>query len=171
MADSIHIAPARTLRGTLQIPPDKSISHRTALAALLSEYATTINHYLLAEDTLATLNAIEAFGASIQRSNTSVHITGVGLKDAPEPQNIIDAGNSGTLVRIILGIAAGFGRFACFTGDSSLRRRPMGRVVGPLRKMGAEIGGFAGGERLPLVVLGNGGGLRGGEHEIPVASA
>jgi 3-phosphoshikimate 1-carboxyvinyltransferase len=171
MPDSIRIEPARTLRGTLQIPPDKSISHRTALAALLSENATTIHHYLPAEDTLATLNAIEAFGASIQRSNTSVHITGVGLKDAPEPRNIIDTRNSGTLVRIILGIAAGYGRFACFTGDSSLRRRPMGRVVGPLRKMGAEISGARGGERLPLVVLGNGGGLRGEEHEIPVASA
>jgi 3-phosphoshikimate 1-carboxyvinyltransferase len=171
MPDSTRIDPARTLRGTLQIPPDKSISHRAALAALLSARNTTIHHYLLAEDTLATLDAIEAFGARIQRSNASVHITGVGLNDAPEPQNIVDARNSGTLIRIILGIAAGYGRFACFTGDSSLRRRPMGRVVGPLRWMGAEIAGSRGGERLPLVVLGNGGGLRGGEHEISVASA
>jgi 3-phosphoshikimate 1-carboxyvinyltransferase len=155
----------------LKVPPDKSISHRAALAALLSTHETTVYDYLPAEDTLATLDAIEAFGARTQRTKTSVHITGVGLRQAPEPHNVIDARNSGTLIRIILGIAAGYGRFACFTGDSSLRRRPMGRVVAPLREMGAEIAGSRGGERLPLVVLGNGGGLRGREHEIPVASA
>jgi 3-phosphoshikimate 1-carboxyvinyltransferase len=171
MPDSTRIEPAHTLRGILQVPPDKSISHRTALAALLSTSQTTIHRYLPAEDTLATLDAIEAFGARIERSKTSVHITGVGLQGAQEPQNVIDARNSGTLIRIILGTAAGYGRFACFTGDSSLRGRPMGRVVEPLRKMGAEISGARGGERLPLAVLGNGGGLRGGEHEIAVASA
>jgi 3-phosphoshikimate 1-carboxyvinyltransferase len=155
----------------LQIPPDKSISHRTALAALLSAQTTSIHRYLRADDTLATLDAITAFGARVNHSNASVHISGVGLKGAAEPQNVIDARNSGTLIRIILGVAAGYGRFACFTGDSSLRRRPMGRVVGPLRRMGAEIAGSRGGGRLPLVVLGNGGGLRSEEHEIPVASA
>jgi 3-phosphoshikimate 1-carboxyvinyltransferase len=171
MLSSTRIEPASALRGTLSVPPDKSISHRASLAALLSAGQTTVHNYLPAEDTLATLDAIQAFGARLKRAKTSVHIAGVGLEGAQEPQNVIDACNSGTLVRIILGIAAGYGRFACFTGDSSLRRRPMGRVVGPLKKMGAEIWGVRGGERLPLVVLGNGGGLRGREHEIPVASA
>jgi 3-phosphoshikimate 1-carboxyvinyltransferase len=171
MPDSTRIEPARTLRGTLQVPPDKSISHRAALAALLSTRQTTVHDYLPSEDTFATLDAIKAFGARIDRAGASVHITGVGLEKALEPQSVIDARNSGTLIRIILGIAAGYGRFACFTGDSSLRRRPMGRVVAPLREMGAEIAGSRGGERLPLAVLGNGGGLRGAEHEIPVASA
>jgi 3-phosphoshikimate 1-carboxyvinyltransferase len=171
MTGSTRVEPARTLQGTLDVPPDKSISHRAALAALLSTRETTIHHYLPAEDTLATLDAIESFGARVERARTSARITGVGLTNAPEPENFIDARNSGTLIRIILGIAAGYGRFACFTGDSSLRRRPMGRVVGPLMEMGAEVRGVGGGERLPLVVLGNGGGLRGGEHEIPVASA
>jgi 3-phosphoshikimate 1-carboxyvinyltransferase len=171
MLGSTRIEPASALRGTLSVPPDKSISHRAALAALLSTGPTTVHHYLPAEDTLATLDAIQAFGARLERTKTSVHITGVGLQGAQEPPYVIDARNSGTLIRIILGIAAGHGRFACFTGDSSLRQRPMGRVVGPLKKMGAEIWGARGGERLPLVVLGNGGGLRGGEHEIAVASA
>jgi 3-phosphoshikimate 1-carboxyvinyltransferase len=171
MLGSTRIEPASALRGTLSVPPDKSISHRAALAALLSTGPTTVHHYLPAEDTLATLDAIQAFGARLERTKTSVHITGVGLEGAQEPPYVIDARNSGTLIRIILGIAAGHGRFACFTGDSSLRQRPMGRVVGPLKKMGAEIWGARGGERLPLVVLGNGGGLRGGEHEIAVASA
>jgi 3-phosphoshikimate 1-carboxyvinyltransferase len=171
MDEPTKISPARTLQGTLDVPPDKSISHRAALAALLSTHKTTIHHYLPAEDTRATLDAIESFGARVERARTSARVTGVGLTSAPEPENIIDARNSGTLIRIILGIAAGYGRFACFTGDSSLRRRPMGRVVGPLSEMGAEVRGVGRGERLPLVVLGNGGGLRGGEHEIPVASA
>jgi 3-phosphoshikimate 1-carboxyvinyltransferase len=171
MQGSTRIEPSRTLRGTISVPPDKSISHRAALVALLSASRTTVHHYLPAEDTLATLDAIRAYGARLKRTETSVHITGVGLERAEEPRNVIDARNSGTLARIILGIAAGYGSFACFTGDSSLRRRPMGRVVLPLRGMGAEIAGARAGERLPLVVLGNGGGLRGGEHEIPVASA
>ncbi|MDQ5829205.1 MAG: 3-phosphoshikimate 1-carboxyvinyltransferase [Actinomycetota bacterium] len=171
MTDLTRIEPASALQGTLDVPPDKSISHRAALVALLSETTTTIDHYLPAGDTLATLKAIEAFGAHVERAHASTRITGVGLTQAPEPEDVIDAHNSGTLIRIILGIAAGYGNFACFTGDSSLRRRPMRRVVGPLRGMGAEIWGVGGGERLPLAVIGNGGGLRGGEHEIPVASA
>jgi 3-phosphoshikimate 1-carboxyvinyltransferase len=171
MPVSTRIEPARALRGTIAVPPDKSISHRAALIALLSTTSTTVHNYLPAEDTLATLDAVQAFGAHVERSNTSTRITGAGLKDVPEPADVINARNSGTLVRIILGIAAGYGRFVCFTGDSSLRRRPMGRVVGPLAEMGAEIRGAGGGERLPLAVIGNGGGLRGGEYRIPVASA
>ena len=166
-----RIPPARTLRGDLHVPPDKSISHRAALASLLSETPVTVHNYLLAEDTLATLNAIETFHARVEHAAKTVRITGVGLKNAPEPTNVVDARNSGTLVRIILGIAAGLGSFACFTGDESLRGRPMGRVVEPLRSMGAEIRGAGGGKRLPVAVLGNGGGLRGYEHVLPVASA
>jgi 3-phosphoshikimate 1-carboxyvinyltransferase len=166
-----HIAPARSLRGELSIPPDKSISHRVALASLLSKNSVAVRNYLPAEDTLATLDAVEAFGARVERARDAVRITGVDLRDASEPTNVIDARNSGTLIRIILGIAAGFGRFSCFTGDNSLRRRPMGRVVEPLRAMGAEIRGVAGGERLPIAVLGNGEGLKGSEHVLKVASA
>jgi 3-phosphoshikimate 1-carboxyvinyltransferase len=125
----------------------------------------------MAEDTLATLDAIKAFDACVESNGNTVRITGVGLCGVPEPKNVIDARNSGTLARIILGVAAGFGRFSCFTGDASLRERPMSRVVEPLRRMGAEIRGVAGGERLPIVVLGNGGGLRSSENFLPVASA
>lgn len=166
-----RIAPASSLRAEISVPPDKSLSHRAALVSLLSEHPVTIRNYLPAEDTLATLDAISTFGARVDRKQTTVHITGAGMKNTPEPSNVIDASNSGTLIRIILGIAAGLGRFSCFTGDASLRGRPMGRVVGPLREMGAEISGVGGGELLPIAVLGNGGGLRGSEHVLPVASA
>ena len=171
MNSSTRIEPVRALQGKLSVPPDKSLSHRAALIALLSEHPISVRNYLPAEDTLATLSAVQAFGAHLERTKNTVHITGVGLHDAPEPTNVIDAHNSGTLIRIILGNAAGFGRFACFTGDESLRSRPMGRVVRPLREMGAEIWGVAGGERLPIALLGNGGGLRAFEHVLPVASA
>ena len=171
MGKSILIAPVHPLRAALSVPPDKSISHRVALASLLSQSPVTVTNYLAAEDTLATLDAIKSFGACVEPTRNTIRITGAGLHDAIEPNNVIDARNSGTLARIILGIAAGFGRFSCFTGDDSLRERPMGRVVGPLRRMGAEIRGVAGGERLPMVVLGNGGGLRSSEHVLPIASA
>lgn len=166
-----RIAPASSLAGELSIPPDKSLSHRAALAALLSEESVTVRNYLPAQDTLATLDAVSTFGARVKRTADTIRIAGVGLKNTPEPSNVVDARNSGTLIRIILGIAAGMGRFSCFTGDDSLRNRPMGRVVGPLRGMGAEISGVEGGERLPIAVLGNSGGLRGSEHVLPVASA
>ncbi len=166
-----RIAPIRTLQGELSVPSDKSISHRAALTALLSENPVIVHNYLPAEDTIATLDAIEAFGARLKHAKNTVRITGVGLKEAPEPPNIIDARNSGTLIRIILGMASGFGRFSCFTGDESLRRRPMRRVVRPLRGMGAEIRGVENGERLPIAVLGNGEGLRGSEHVLHVSSA
>lgn len=165
------VEPARALRGELSVPPDKSISHRAALVALLSKEPVSVCNYLPAEDTLATLDAIQTFGARVEHETDTARITGVGLHNAPEPANVVDARNSGTLIRIILGIAAGLGRFSCFTGDGSLRGRPMGRVVGPLREMGADLRGVAGGERLPIAVLGNGGGLRGFEHVLPVASA
>lgn len=170
-AAATSIAPASSLSGELSVPPDKSLSHRTALAALLSKERVTIRNYLPADDTLATLDAVSTFGAHVERKADTTRITGVGLKNTPEPSNVVDARNSGTLIRIILGMAAGMGRFSCFTGDESLRGRPMGRVVGPLREMGAEISGVLGGERLPIAVLGNGGGLRGSEHVLPVASA
>ncbi len=166
-----RVEPALILRGELSIPPDKSISHRAALVALLSTEPVTVRNYLPAEDTLATLDAVQTFGASVEYETDAVRITGVGMSDFPEPANVVDARNSGTLIRIILGIASGLGRFCCFTGDASLRGRPMGRVVGPLREMGVELRGVAGGERLPIAVLGNGEGLRGTEHVLPVASA
>jgi 3-phosphoshikimate 1-carboxyvinyltransferase len=166
-----RVEPALALRGQLSVPPDKSISHRAALVALLATEPVTIRNYLPAEDTLATLDAVRTFGASVEYETETARITGVGMSDAPEPADIVDARNSGTLIRIILGTASGLGRFCCFTGDGSLRGRPMGRVVGPLREMGAELRGVAGGQRLPIAVLGNGGGLRSTEHVLPVASA
>ena len=166
-----HIKPAKSIRGTIAVPPDKSISHRAALVSLLSKKPVTIHNYLSAGDTLATLAAIQTYGAKTKLQNTTAQISGVGLNPNTKPQNIINAQNSGTLIRIILGIAAGLGHFACFTGDESLRGRPMKRVVGPLREMGAEIAGVDGGQRLPIAMLGNGSGLRGGEYAIPVASA
>lgn len=171
MSDPTRIQPVKKLKGMLSVPPDKSISHRAALVSLLSETPVAIYNYLLAEDTLATLSAIEEFGARVARAGSVIQVEGVGLHGAREPQNVIDARNSGTLIRIILGIAAGFGKFAIFTGDDMLRRRPMGRVVRPLKGMGTRIEGAGDGERLPLAVLKREEDLRGGEYRLAVASA
>src|SRR3712207_4572658 len=86
--------------GELSVPPDKSISHRAALVALLSTVPVTIRNYLPAEDTLATLDAVQTFGASVEYDTNTARIIGIGLRDTPEPANIIDARNSGTLIRI-----------------------------------------------------------------------
>lgn len=170
MTTLTRIPPARRLVGTIASPPDKSISHRVALAALLSTHTTTIHNYLNAGDTLATLSALQSLGAGVSRHGSIARITGIGMHSRPQPQNVIDARNSGTLGRIILGVLCGYGSFTCLTGDKSLRQRPMGRVLRPLAEMGAEI--FArNGERLPVVVSGRGGGLRSGEHRLGVASA
>src|SRR5919112_1689285 len=160
MQGSNRIDPSSTLKGTISVPPDKSISHRAALAALLSTSRTTVHHYLLAEDTLATLDAIRAYGARLERTETSVHIAGVGLQRAEEPRNVIDARNSGTLARIILGIAAGDGSFACFTGGSSLRRRAVGRGGPPPRGVGGALCGRAG--------CGSGAGAEQGPHRASI---
>src|ERR671911_1225723 len=108
-----RIEPALALRGELSVPPDKSISHRAALVALLSKEPVTVRNYLPAEDTLATLDALRTFGASVGYETDTARIIGVGMRDVPEPANVVDARNSGTLIRIILGIASGLGRFCC----------------------------------------------------------
>ena len=85
------VEPALGLRGELSVPPDKSISHRAALVALLSKEPVTVRNYLPAEDTLATLDAVQTFGASVEYETDTARITGIGMSDAPEPANIIDA--------------------------------------------------------------------------------
>ena len=137
----------------------------------LAEGETTVRGLLLGEDPRSTAACFRAMGAYISELNSDlVTIRGVGLKGLQEPANYLDAGNSGTTLRLMLGIlAAQSGRFFTVTGDESLRSRPMGRVVDPLRQMGAQIWGRSNGERAPLAIQGQR--LRGGHYHSPVASA
>lgn len=161
---------AGPLGGTVVCPADKSISHRCALFAAMSEGRTTIERYLLADDTLSTLAAIEALGAGVQRSGDTVVIDGVGLRGLRSPDGPIDVGNAGTLMRLLIGWLAGLpGLEATLDGDDSIRSRPMSRVLGPLREMGADLSAAREDKYAPLEVRGTR--LRGVEYRLPMASA
>jgi 3-phosphoshikimate 1-carboxyvinyltransferase len=160
---------ARGLRGTLVAPPDKSISHRAALLAAMSEGEVRIENYLHAADTGATLKAMRALGCAVRREGEELVLRGVGLRGAGEPGAPIDVQNSGTLLRLLPGWLAGQERRR-FTldGDESIRRRPVDRIALPLRAMGAQI--ECTDQRLPpLTILGAA--LHGVEYVLPVASA
>jgi 3-phosphoshikimate 1-carboxyvinyltransferase len=146
--------PSRLLAGEARVPGDKSISHRSLILGALSVGETRVRGLLEGEDVLATASAMRAFGAEVSRSDAgewSVH--GVGVGGFGEPRDVIDCGNAGTGVRLIMGAMATTAISATFTGDSSLRSRPMGRVTDPMALFGAAAYGRSGG-RLPMTVVG-----------------
>ncbi|MBM3216816.1 3-phosphoshikimate 1-carboxyvinyltransferase, partial [Candidatus Poribacteria bacterium] len=167
--DSRTVHPIRSARGTLRVPGDKSISHRAALFGAIAEGTTTVDGFLTSEDCLNTLRAVESMGVRIERDGTSVAVHGVGMDGLREPSTVIDVGNSGTGIRLLAGLAAGQPFRTVLTGDASIRRRPMGRIVEPLTRMGARIRGEDGNSRAPLEI--HGGNLLGIHYESPIASA
>jgi 3-phosphoshikimate 1-carboxyvinyltransferase len=160
-----------SLQGTLQIPGDKSISHRALMLGALAEGETTIRGLLLGEDPRSTAACFMAMGAQISELNTElVTVQGIGLGQLQEPVNVLDAGNSGTTMRLMLGILASHpDLFFTVTGDDSLRSRPMSRVVKPLTEMGAQIWGRKGNSLAPLAVRGQA--LQPIHYHSPIASA
>ena len=155
------------LKGIVRVPGDKSISHRALILGALAQGVSEIEGLLEGEDVLNTAKAMAAFGAGVERLDTkSWRVTGKG--GFAEPDDVIDCGNSGTGVRLIMGAAAGFDLAATFTGDKSLRGRPMGRITRPLAEMGARVLGHGGG-KLPLTL--QGGSLRGISYRLPEPSA
>ncbi|MFN9623843.1 MAG: 3-phosphoshikimate 1-carboxyvinyltransferase, partial [Cyanobacteriota bacterium] len=154
------------------VPGDKSISHRALLFGAIAEGETRIEGLLPAEDPLSTAACLRAMGVEVSaiRSGEAVTVRGVGLDGLREPDDILNCGNSGTTMRLLLGLLAGrAGRHFVLTGDASLRRRPMRRVGGPLAEMGASIHGREGGNLAPLAIAGQS--LRGATIRTPVASA
>lgn len=167
----LRVRPPRRLAGRVEVPGDKSISHRAALLGGLAQGVTEVHGYLEAEDCLRTLGAIEALGVDVTRKGPGEYrIAGAGLRGLGEPADVIDCGNSGTTSRLLLGILAGQPFWTMLTGDASLRRRPMGRVAEPLRRMGATVVGRAEGARLPVAVRGADR-LTAIDYTLPVASA
>jgi 3-phosphoshikimate 1-carboxyvinyltransferase len=160
-----------SLQGTLQIPGDKSISHRALMLGALAEGETTIQGLLLGEDPRSTAACFTAMGAQISELNSElVTVQGIGLGQLQEPVSVLDAGNSGTTMRLMLGILASHpDRFFTVTGDDSLRSRPMSRVVTPLTEMGAQIWGRKGNSLAPLAVRGQA--LEPIHYHSPIASA
>jgi len=145
---------AGPLRGAVRLPGDKSISHRSLLLGAIAVGETVVDGLLEGEDVLRTAAALRALGAEILREDDGRwRIHGVGVGGLAEPGDVLDMGNSGTAARLLMGLVASHPFTSFFTGDASLRRRPMARVAGPLEAMGARILARDGG-RLPLAVVG-----------------
>lgn len=164
----ITLSAARRLRGSIAVPGDKSISHRAVLFNALAEGNARVTNFLTGADCLSSIACLRALGVRIEQAEDTVRVFGRGLRGLHAPGHELDCGNSGTTMRLLTGILAGQSFSATLTGDQSLRRRPMRRVIGPLTQLGARIeateDGFA-----PLTVHGSA--LHGGIYEVPVASA
>ena len=160
------------LQGEIEIPGDKSVSHRSVMLAGLCDTTVHITNYLHAADCLSTAAAMEALGVSVRwTDDTTLDVTGHGFDGLTEPQGILDAGDSGTMLRLMMGLLAPQPFLSTFTGDAALYRRPMGRVIEPLSRMGARIAGRAGGKYLPITILPAEKKLQGIEYPMPMASA
>ncbi|CAC9598347.1 3-phosphoshikimate 1-carboxyvinyltransferase (EC 2.5.1.19) [uncultured Gammaproteobacteria bacterium] len=161
-------SPATTLSGELKVPGDKSISHRSIMLGSLSKGVTKVSGFLKGEDALSTLKAFQAMGVEIERDGDNVIIHGVGINGLKKPQNPLNLGNSGTSIRLMSGILAAQAFDCELIGDESLSKRPMDRVINPLKEMGAVIDSNDG--KPPLKITG-GQKLKGIHYDSPVASA
>jgi 3-phosphoshikimate 1-carboxyvinyltransferase len=164
--ETIH--PAKSIAGGVELPGDKSISHRYAMLAGLAEGTSELRHFSAAADCHSTLRCMSALGADVKIEKDSVRVTGRGARGLKSSWRALDAGNSGTTMRLLAGILAGQTFTTRLTGDASLQKRPMKRIVGPLREMGADIrareDNFA-----PLEI--HGAKLKAIEYNMPMASA
>ena len=167
---NLVIEPRTGLRGDVSVPGDKSISHRAVMFSSLAQGITTVRGFLRGADCLSTVACMRDLGIRVEDRGTELVIYGQGLHGLQEPADVLQVGNSGTTIRLILGILAGHGIYAVLTGDDSIRRRPMGRIIQPLTQMGAEIYGRAGNTLAPVAVRGNAA-LRPITYHSPVASA
>ncbi len=166
---NMRFEPARGLSGEVRAPADKSISHRAAILGAMASEPVRIERYLLADDTRSTLAAVQSLGSLVEVRGDDVVVRGTGLREAREPQEAIDVGNAGTLLRLLPGwLAAQEGRSFTLDGDESIRRRPVDRIAEPLRRMGADLSAREG--RLPPLRV-NGARLHAIDHEMTVASA
>ncbi|MEO5972741.1 MAG: 3-phosphoshikimate 1-carboxyvinyltransferase [Sphingomicrobium sp.] len=163
MSSRLRASPGEPLSGIAVMPGDKSTSHRALILGALAEGETRITGLLESDDVAATIDALRAFGIRIEREGDTWRVIGGEWRSPCAP---IDCGNSGSTARLVMGAAAGFPISTTLTGDESLRRRPMDRMIAPLTAMGARI---EGGEHLPLTI--HGGDLRGIEHVNRFASA
>jgi 3-phosphoshikimate 1-carboxyvinyltransferase len=167
---SVRVHPCEQLKGRIIVPGDKSISHRAVMIAALARGPSILQGLLMSEDVLATIGCFRAMGVSISVTAKEVRVEGVGLKGLRAPEGILDCGNSGTTMRLMLGILAGQPFSARLTGDASLNRRPMERVIGPLKQMGAHIEELrASATERVLKITGHP--LTGIRYQLPMASA
>ncbi|MFB6349374.1 bifunctional prephenate dehydrogenase/3-phosphoshikimate 1-carboxyvinyltransferase [Moraxella sp. ZJ142] len=170
MNQSYHIRPQNTIAGTISVPGDKSISHRSIMFGSLADGITQVSGFLQGEDALSTLQAFVDMGVKIERQGDKVTIHGVGVDGLSAPAEPLDMGNSGTSMRLLAGILSAQPFDSVMTGDVSLSKRPMERVAKPLRQMGAKIQSTGEKGTAPLSITG-GQALNAIEYPLPVASA
>jgi 3-phosphoshikimate 1-carboxyvinyltransferase len=162
------ISPGGNIDGVVELPGDKSISHRYAILASLAEGKSEIANYASAADCRSTLECMRKLGVEITVKDRTVQVNGVGLNGLKQPRKALDAENSGSTMRMLAGVLAGQPFPSTLTGDDSLRRRPMKRVIDPLRQMGAQIEAKEG-DRAPIEI--HGGNLHGIDYTTPIPSA
>ena len=156
------------LRGSIKVPGDKSISHRSIMLGSSAEGVTRVSGFVEGDDSLATVNAFKEMGVQIQREGSNVTIQGVGMNGLKEPRKPLNLGNSGTSIRLMSGLLSAQTFDSVLCGDESLSSRPMGRVINPLQEMGADI---SGNDSKPPLVIKGGKQLSAIEYTLPVASA
>lgn len=166
---SLTVKKSGALKGEITVPSDKSITHRAIIIGSIANGASEVKGYLPSEDCLNTLKAMRCMGVDITEKGGLLAIKGGGLYGLKEPGDVIDVGNSGTSIRLLMGLLAPQSFFSVITGDPSIRRRPMMRVVGPLRIMGAQINGRNEGNLAPISISGRR--LSRINYAMPVASA
>lgn len=159
----------QSLKGTITVPGDKSISHRSIMFGSMAKGKTTVTGFLPGEDCLRTIEAFKQMGVKIEQQGTDVIIESEGMDAFQEPMDILYMGNSGTTTRLLLGLLAGSHVHAVLSGDESIAKRPMKRVINPLREMGAHITGREDGQFTPIAVKGTI--LQAIDYTLPVASA
>ncbi len=166
----ITVRSACRIDGSISLPGDKSISHRAVILASIAEGKSRVENFLPSQDCLSTLECMRALGVEITGlDNTTLEIVGVGRGGLKESSDVLDAGNSGTTIRLLSGLLAGQPFFSVLSGDGSLRRRPMRRIIEPLRMMGAHITGRDQDRFAPIAITGAH--LKGIEYNMKVASA
>jgi 3-phosphoshikimate 1-carboxyvinyltransferase len=159
----------KSLRGDITIPPDKSLSHRAVMFNSLADGKANISNFLMGEDCLSTISVLRELGVKIEVSNNNVTTYGKGINSLSKPEKILDVGNSGTTIRLMSGILAGRNFDCTLDGDSSIRKRPMNRIIKPLNMMGANISANNNNDNAPIHF--NGGILKRIDYALPVASA
>jgi 3-phosphoshikimate 1-carboxyvinyltransferase len=166
----MEIHGAKSIRGELKIPGDKSISHRSAIISSLISDNVVIENFLFCQDCIKTVDILNKLGVKIEKINGNLIVYGKGIRNLREPDEILDVGNSGTTIRIMSGFLSATNFMSVLSGDRSINNRPMGRIIEPLLEMGAKINGRENNSKAPIVIFGNPN-LKGKRFELKVSSA
>ena len=166
----MEIHGAKSIKGELNIPGDKSISHRSAIISSLVNDNVVIENFLFCQDCIKTVDILNKIGVKIEKINGNLIVYGRGIKNLKEPDEILDVGNSGTTIRIMSGVLSATNFMSILSGDRSINSRPMERIIEPLREMGAKINGRENNSKAPIVIFGNPN-LEGKKIELKVSSA